>query len=430
MKKRILTLMLCSILSLSMTACGNSTKQTSSGTDGKVVIKFFHRWPNEPKNTYYKQVVAEFEKQNPNIKVQMDSVLNDSYKEKIRVLVSSNEIPDIFSSWSDSFAENLVASGKVKALDSLYQNDKDWSSQIIESQIKPFTFNGKIYGVPLTIDGKVFFYNKDIFQKNGLTPPKTFDELISILDKLKAAGYKTPIIEGLSDSWAIAHYIGTMNQRMLDPEVIKKDYNPKTGEFTDAGYIKVLEDFKKLTSYMGQTATSIDHEAARNMFSSGEVPIVYAQIAEIKLVKDSAKFNFGFFNFPSYTEGKGNSTALTGAPEGYMISNVSKNPEAVEKFLKFLTSKEIAAKLTKDSGQLTAIKGAVTSDNASAESLEGYKVILDASETTPWFDNAVNISVADAFMRGGQSMATGQMKAEDVIKSVQKAAKELQSTSK
>lgn len=430
MKKRVLAIMLCSLFTLSMTACSSTSKQANSQTSGKTVIKFFHRWPNEPRNSYYKEVVAEFEKQNPDIKVQMDCVLNDSYKEKIRVLVSSNDIPDIFTSWSDSFAENLVASGKVKALDDLYAKNKDWSSQIVESQIKPFTFNSKIYGVPLTLDGKAFFYNKDIFQKNGLTPPKTFDEFIDVLEKLKSAGYKTPLIEGLSDAWAISHYLGTMNQRMLDPTVLKKDYNAKTGEFTDPGYVKVLENFKKLTGYMGQSATSIDHETARNMFSSGEVPIMYLQFAEIKMVKDAAKFSFGYFDFPTFSDGKGNPTALTGAPEGYMLSNISKNPEAVEKFLKFLTSKENAAKLTKQSGQLTAIKGAVTSDNASQESIDAYQVILKASETAPWFDNAVNINIADAFMRGGQSLATGEMKPQDVMKNVQKAALETRNSAK
>lgn len=434
MKKRILAVILGTIITLSMTACGNSSKDTASRTtkssDGKTIIKFFHRWPNEPRNTFYKELVADFESKNPDIKIEMDCVLNDSYKEKIRVLVSSNEIPDIFSSWSDSFAENLVASGKIKVLDDMFNRDREWSDEIIASQVKPFTFDGKIYGVPLTLDGKSFFYNKEAFEKNKIEIPKTFDELLAAFDKLKAAGYKTPLIEGLSDAWAVSHILGTMNQRMLAPEVLKKDYTAKTGEFTDPGYIKVLENFKKLTSYMGETATSIDHETARNMFSSGEVPVAYIQFAEIKMVKDNAKFEFGFFDFPKFSDGKGNATALTGAPEGFMLSNISKAPEAAEKFLKFIVSKENAAKLTKQAGQLNSVKGAVTSDNSSKESLEAYKIVLDASETAPWLDNAVNINVADVFMRGGQSLAIGETTPEEVMKNVQKAAEEVRNSAK
>jgi len=420
----------------SLTACSNKSEEvgnnqnvTESNT-GKTVIKFFHRWPNEPRNTYFKEIVAEFERLNPDIKVEMDCVLNDSYKEKIRVLVSSNEIPDVFTSWSGSFAEKLVQSGKIKPLNDLYAADKEWSDQIMDSQKEPFTFDGKVYGVPLTIDGKVFFYNKEVFDKHGLSVPKYFDEFIGLLDKLKALGYDTPIIEGLADAWAVSHYLGTMNQRMLDPEVINKDYNPKTGEFTDPGYVRVLEDFKTLTSYMGPTATSIDHETARSMFQNGEVPIIYLQFAEISMVESNADFEFGYFNFPQYRDGKGNPDALTGAPEGFMLSNVSKAPEAAEKFLKFIISKENCFKFTKDCGQVTAFKGAVTEENASKATIEAYNLILNVPESAPWLDNALDINVADAFMRGGQAMATGEMTPQDVIKSIQEAAAEIRNSSK
>lgn len=427
MAKRIGVLLLCIIMIMSLAACGKGAdnKETS---DEQVVINFFHRWPNEPRNTYYNEIVAEFEALHPNVKINMDKVLNDPYKEKIRVLVSSEDLPDIFSSWSDSFAENIVSSGKVKELNYLFEEDKEWADSILESQMGAFTFDDKIYGVPLTIDGKAFFYNKEIFKDNGIEEPKTFEELIEILEKLKSAGYETPIMEGLSDAWAISHYMGTINQRLLDPEVIKKDYNPSTGEFTDPGYIKGLEAFKTLTSYMGEVATAIDHETVRNMFANGEVPIMYMQFAEIKLVEDIGKIEFGFFDFPAFAEGKGNSTALTGAPEGFMLSKNA--PKEAEEFLKFIISKENAFKFTKDCGLLNAIKGAVTSENVSPAYLEAYDIIQNASETAPWFDNAVNINIADVFMRGGQSLAIDEMTPEEVLQKVQEEATKLRNSPK
>ncbi|SKC76281.1 ABC transporter substrate-binding protein [Maledivibacter halophilus] len=425
--KRILTLVLSLVILISLTACGggsdNQTDQTGSSEGDVTVINFFHRWPNEPKNTFFNELVAEFEKQHPNVKIKMDKVLNDPYKEKLRVLVSSDDLPDVFVSWSDSFAKNIVSSGKVKAIDYLYKEDSQWAEGIMETQIKPFQFNGKTYGAPLTIDGKAFFYNKDVFSKYDLKVPTTFEELIDILEKLKTNGYESPIIEGLSDSWAISHYLGTMNQRMMDPEVINKDYNPQTCEFTDLGYIKVLERFKTLTDYMGTVATAIDHETARNMFASGEVPIVYMQFAEIKMVEDAGDINFGFFDFPKFKDGKGNPTALTGAPEGFMLGINA--PQEAEEFLKFIISKENAFKFTKECGQFTALKEAVTEENATKQGLEAYKVIMNASETAPWLDNAVNIRVADAFMRGGQSLVIGEMTPEEVMENVQKEAAKL-----
>ena len=49
----------------------------------EVTVKFFHRWPNEPKLSYLNGLIAEFEAANPDIKIVTDQVLNDSYKEKI-----------------------------------------------------------------------------------------------------------------------------------------------------------------------------------------------------------------------------------------------------------------------------------------------------------------------------------------------------------
>lgn len=425
MKKIILILMI-AILSIVLVACGNNesadTQTTNEGED-VTVIKFFHRWPNEPRNTFYNNLVADFEAENPGVKVQVDRVLNDSYKEKIRVLVSGEDVPDVFSSWSDSFAENIVSSGKVKDISYFFEEDKELSESIMKSQLKAFTFDDKVYGLPLTIDGKAFFYNKEIFNEKGIEIPETFEELVEILGKLKNAGYDNPLIEGLSDPWTISHYMGTINQRLMDPAVLSKDYNIETAEFTNPDYIKALEHFKTLTDYMGEIATAIDHETARNMFANGEVPIMYLQLAEIHMIENAEKIDFGFFNFPQFKDGKGNPNALTGAPEGFMLSKNA--PKEAEDFLKFIVSKEKAFEFTKECGQLNAIRGAVTSENASERYMGAYDVILNADETAPWFDNAVDISIADVFMRGGQSMAIGEITPEEIMERVQNEVSKL-----
>ena len=431
LKKIVAILLSAAIVSTASACSSKAPAETPSETPGgtetpveeKVEINFFHRWPNEPRKSYYDKKIAEFEDLHPNVKINVDQVLNDSYKEKIRVLISSDELPDIFTSWSDSFAANVVSSGRIMPLNEIYEEDKAWSDNIMESQIGSFTFDEKIYGVPFTIDGKAFFYNKEIFAKNNLEVPKTFEEFVSALETLKNAGYETPLVEGLTDAWAVSHYLGSIFQRILDPAVATKDYNQKTGEFTDAGYIKGLEAFKTLTSYMGETSTAIDHETARNMFGNGEAPVIYLQFAEIKMLEDIGGVEFGYFNFPEFKDGKGDQNALTGAPEGFMLSE-NAPAEAIE-FLKFLTSPENGEEFTKTDGQFNAIKGAVTDDNTTPASKEAYELILNASTTAPWFDNAVNISIADIFMRGGQSLATGSTTPQEIMVEVQAEATNL-----
>jgi raffinose/stachyose/melibiose transport system substrate-binding protein len=423
--KRFISIMsMVLVLLLPLAACSSTSSSNDSTSNKDVVeIDFFHRWPNEPRKSFYDRKIAEYMKAHPNVKINVDSVLNDSYKEKIRVLVSSDKLPDVFTSWSDSFALNLVSSDRIMPLDDILAEDPEWAGKFIESQFNGFTFDDVTYGVPFTIDGKAFFYNKEVFAEHGIEVPQTYDEFIEVLKKLKDAGYESPLVEGLTNAWAISHYMGTIFQRVLDPGVTAVDYQDTTGEFTDPGYIQGLEVFEELTKYMGDVSTAIDHEAARNMFGNGEAPIVYMQFAEIMMVEDIGKVDFGFFNFPEITGGKGDPGALTGAPEGWMLSK-NAPPEAVD-FLKFLTSEETAFEFTKEAGQLNAIKGAVTEENASPASLEAYNLVLEATAPTPWFDNAVNINIADIFMRGGQSLATGQISPEDIMKEVQAEAERL-----
>ena len=432
--KRAFAALMAAVMGLSLAACGSSsgtdTTTAANGAaatdDGKVVINFFHRWPNDPKNSMFKELVQEYMDENPNVTINMDCILNDQYKEKIRMIVSTDEVPDIFSSWSGTFAQEMIASGNVASLNDMYESDTDWSSQIAQASVDKFTFDGQIYGVPWSQDGKVFYYNKKVFEENNISIPTTWNEFIAVLDQLKAAGYETPIIAGLSDGFESLHYLGTMNQRMIDPETLAND--PATGEFTDPGYTEVLKKWQQLTSYMGETSTAINHETARNTyFATGEAPIMYMQFAEIPMLEKSLPddFEYGFFNFPAFEDGKGDPKELTGAPEGFMISNKAKNPEECQKFLKWLVSKKGGEALTTQCGDISSVAGAVDETNALPSQLEAMDIIKNATKLTPWFDNACDPGVYTVYQQVAQAIATGDETPESGMQEVQQAAASL-----
>ena len=79
-------------LVLPLAACGGSEPEAA---DGQVTIDFFHRWPNEPKNSYFADLVERFEEENPDITVNVESVLNDAYKDKVKVVAGSANAPDL-----------------------------------------------------------------------------------------------------------------------------------------------------------------------------------------------------------------------------------------------------------------------------------------------------------------------------------------------
>ena len=414
MKKRI-------ALALAMAIC-LSLLCTVALAD-KVTVNFFHRWPNEPKNSYINSLIDEFEAANPDIDIVADCVLNDSYKEKIRVLVSTDALPDVFFSWSGVFGENLTRSGRVLALDDVMARDSEWSSQIVEGQWAPFNYNGKQYGAPWSMDGKAFFYNVDVFNELGIEIPTTLNELYAVCEKLKENGYDEPISAGFSAPWAVSHYLGTICQRVVDPEVLAKDYTGG-GDFSDPAYIEALNIFKKLGEYMTSDPCSVDHEFARNAFIMGVSPMCYMQLAEMKYMRDDEELNYAFFNFPAVEDGKGDPGQLTGAPEGMMISATAKPEvqEAAIKFMEFVISKEGGHRMIAECGEISCVKGAWDETNCDEKQLEAINLILAATEPAVWQDCATEATIANAFMTGGQLLMTGDMTAEDVMASVQTAA--------
>ena len=386
MKKRI-------ALALAMAIC-LSLLCTVALAD-KVTVNFFHRWPNEPKNSYINSLIDEFEAANPDIDIVADCVLNDSYKEKIRVLVSTDALPDVFFSWSGVFGENLTRSGRVLALDDVMARDSEWSSQIVEGQWAPFNYNGKQYGAPWSMDGKAFFYNVDVFNELGIEIPTTLNELYAVCEKLKENGYDEPISAGFSAPWAVSHYLGTICQRVVDPEVLAKDYTGG-GDFSDPAYIEALNIFKKLGEYMTSDPCSVDHEFARNAFIMGVSPMCYMQLAEMKYMRDDEELNYAVFNFPAV--------------------------EAAIKFMEFVISKEGGHRMIAECGEISCVKGAWDETNCDEKQLEAIDLILAATEPAVWQDCATEATIANAFMTGGQLLLTGDMTAEDVMASVQTAA--------
>ncbi|MFC0559140.1 ABC transporter substrate-binding protein [Halalkalibacter alkalisediminis] len=426
-------LMIFSVLLLA--ACSDSASNSNSSpapdtgtateTKDTVTLNFFHRWPNDPHNQYFKDVVEEFEKENPHIKIETEAVLNDSYKDKVRVLLgTSTNIPDVYFSWSGEFGHNFVRAEKALDLTPYLEEDTNWKDSFVETQMEPFSLNGKQYGAPWAMGGKAFFYNKDIFAELGLEVPNTWDEFIVVLDKITTTDY-TPIAFGNKAPWAVSHYIGTLNQKLIDHDQRMTDYDQSTGEFTDPGYVEAMEKLNQLSPYFNESPNSLEHQFAREMFMNGQAAMAYLEMGETRLVEPGAGFEIGFFDFPTLDNEKGKEGYISGGPEGFMVSSTTEHPEEAVAFLKFLTSKEMGEKLLTDVGLFSAIKGTVNESNSSELQREAVDVILNAEGIALWLDTDINISVVDAYLSGAQLMLTGDKTPEDIINDVQQVAKSI-----
>lgn len=415
------------ITGLTMTACSGSeetVKSPSAANLEKKVIKFFHRFPDEPFNSFIESVVAKYEEEHPDIDIVVSSAQNQPYKEKIKVVVGSNEAPDVFFSWCGEFSERFLREGLIMNLTDAFEKDTEWKNSLLEAQVNEYRSNGVLYGMPFRLDAKMMFYNIDLFKENNLEIPKTWDEFISVCEKLKSAGI-TPIAYGNQEQWPSSHYIGSINQMLVNNETRLKDLEPTTGEFTDPNYVKALEYYQQLIPYFNDSANGLTHDMVRNNFAQRKAAMLYAELVEIPyLAEENPDLNYGMFGLP-VIEGAGDAALLTGSPEGFVISSKTKYPEECIEFLKYLTGPEVGKKQVQEVGWFNAGIGIVDGLN-DQKLVEAYDVIKNADKMAGWFDSSLYSTVCNEYLTAISDLTNGDITPEGAIAKIQKAAKEAQ----
>jgi multiple sugar transport system substrate-binding protein len=140
-------------------------------------IVFWQFWPSE----VIKPIIAEFEKANPGVRVEMQQLTWQNGFEKIVAAVSSGTQPDLCelgSTWVPKFAADGVLACLSADIGDLKDDYLFWES---------CTLNGTVYGVPWVAGTRVLFYNKRLFIEAGLDPEKppiTWHELLNCARKI------------------------------------------------------------------------------------------------------------------------------------------------------------------------------------------------------------------------------------------------------
>jgi len=437
------------IINMLIVACGNTASpqqtaapvevidqteavQTSEPADQgeTITLRFFHRWP-EPENVaFFNSVVKDFEALHPNIKIETNAAGDEPYKDKIRVLMASGEIPDIYFSWSGEFGYKFARGGQALDITDAFYNS-DWPNTLIPAAVEPFKYKGRLYGIPIRLDAKFMLYNKAIFAQYNLTPPTTWDEFLAVCETLKQNGV-TPIGFGNELPWAASHYIGELNAKLVPPDVRFADYQLTTEPdklFTDPGYVEALQDFKLLMDkgYFNDDPNALSNDVTRASFMAGKVAMAWHHLVEMQTISNGFDpKEWGMFPFPIFTNGRGDQTLHQGAPDGFMIYSKTQHPEEAIEFLKYLTSPEVATRFVKETGFPSATIGAVNPETAIQPIVDGFDFILKAKGMTLWLDTDVNAKVVEVYLPGSQALLTGSITPEELMQQVHDAAVEAQ----
>jgi raffinose/stachyose/melibiose transport system substrate-binding protein len=414
------------LLSLLLASAIGLSAMTASAL-AEVTVTFLHKWPEPENMAYFDKAVKEFEAAHPDIKIKMEAVADEPYKDKIRVLMASEQVPDVFFSWSGEFGKKFARGGRALDITAAVY-DSDWKDRFSEASMGPFKYQGKLYGVPINVDAKFMLYNKKIFADQGIAEPKTYAEFLDACKKLKAAGV-VPIAFGNQYPWAASHYIGDLLGKLVPNDVRLADYEltaPADKLYTDPGYVRALTEFKRLNDegYFNRGSNALTHAIARGSFLAGRTAMIYMELVEFNQLKGTKaeKDGWDFFKLPGFADGKGDGGLLTGAPDGFMVSAKTTHPKEALEFLKFLTSADQGKKYVKVTGMTSAVKGSITAENADAMTLKGLDVLNAASGLALWLDTDMDARSTEVLLAGSQAILNGTETPEQVMAKVRETA--------
>jgi multiple sugar transport system substrate-binding protein len=158
------------IISLLALGCANQPRQKT--------IEFWQFWTDPKAKPVIESVIAQFEKANPEWKVNLTDLTWSDGHQKIVVAFGAGNPPDLLEFGSDWIAEFAAASA-------LGEIPGDSTNLLLW---RPGLWNNKIYAKPWFLDTRVIYYNKSLLDKAGCAIPADWPRLLEACQKINALG--------------------------------------------------------------------------------------------------------------------------------------------------------------------------------------------------------------------------------------------------
>ena len=285
--------------------------------------------------------LARYNEGHPGVDAKMQFFENDPYKQKLRVAMGAGNPPDVFYSWGGGNLESYVDAGKVYDLSEALENDPDWGEEFLPNVMEGVTFDGKVYGVPVTdVQPNCVFYNRAIFEEYGLSPPKTFDGLKDVISALKGEGV-IPIALGGQSKWTYMIWMQQLVLRVGGAEPFNRVIRGEANAWSDPAFVEagaMLQDLVRMGAFEeGFAGVSFDTGQASALLNTGAAAMhhvgVYDYENHLTANPDFVKNKLGWFRFPA-VGGEDPVDASGNLANFYSVSRASKNKGEAITFLK------------------------------------------------------------------------------------------------
>lgn len=329
--RRLVVTTLAIATAAALTACGSGSSSGTSGSasSGEVVrLKFWGDWSGEGANQF-NTMVAAFNKTNP--KIQVEYVVQEDMLTKFLTASTSGQAPDIMF-WDRWRTAGYAPKGVLHPLDDLMKKDGVGQDLFYGEALRELTHNGKLYGLPITVDARVLFYNKAHLKEAGVEPPRTWAELEETAAKLSKSEGGKLVRSGLPlhDTGLFSMYLRQAGGTMVADDCSKTLFNGPQG-------VQVLDLWGRMMKagvYRNGFEKALGDEG--QAFAAGKVSMLLTGPWNITTFKKYGKdLDFGIV--PPPTGPNGAAASVMGG-FGLVIPQASKQKEAAWEFVKWWTA--------------------------------------------------------------------------------------------
>ncbi|ECC2021559.1 sugar ABC transporter substrate-binding protein [Listeria monocytogenes] len=327
-KKSLVLLVVVLVLSAVLAACGG--KESSSK---EVTIEFMHSSVEKERLDVINKLIADFEKENPTIKIKQIPVEEDAFNTKVVTLARSGKLPAVMEV-SQDFAkvmdkDELIDQDAVKEVIDSVGEDKyyEGATNLVRSE------DGKSYiAAPLSGWVQGIWYNKKALADAGFEEPKNWADIEKVAKKFtnkadKKYGIAIPTAESTMSEQAFSQFALSNKANVLDA---KGNVTIDTAEMKEA-----LQYYKDLSAYT--MPGSNDVTEIKDAFMNGTVPMaMYSTYILPSVYEEGDPKNIGFA-IPEEKE-----KAVYGTVSGLTISAGldDEQKKATKKFVEYLSQPE------------------------------------------------------------------------------------------
>ncbi|GAA5060437.1 raffinose/stachyose/melibiose transport system substrate-binding protein [Thermocatellispora tengchongensis] len=407
------------VAALALAGCGGGSDEPGgSSAEGRTLTLWHYETANSAMGVAWAEAIKQFEATHPGVKVKFEEKGFEQIQKTASMVLNSDQAPDILEYNKGNATAGLLSKQGLLTDLSAEATKRGWDQLLSPSLQTTAKYDergimgsGNWYGVPNYAEYVMVYYNKDMFEKQGITaPPTTLDEFTAAMDKFVKAGI-TPISVGGAEYPAqqIMYQLALSkaNRQWVDAFQLYKGKVDFHGPELTFGAQTFADWVKK--GYIAKDSAGIKAEDMGLAFMSGKFPIMvsgswwYGRIADE--VKD---FEWGTFLWPGNQFSAGSSGNLWVVPEQ------SKNKDLAYDFIDITMKKDIQNKLGNAGGVPVAADPAAISDEKNKELIDNFNK-LAAQDGLAFYPDWPAPGYYDVMVAGVQELINGSKEPSAVL---------------